>query len=88
MAELHRGDVVWLEMRPTQGHEQGGHRPHLVLTEERFHLLRRMAIVVPMTTVNKGWPTRVPIGDESFAICEQPRSISLERVAKIEATRF
>lgn len=84
MSEIDRGDVIWLEMRPAKGHEQSGHRPHLVLSEARFHELRRMAITVPLTTSRRNWPTRVPIGDVSQAICEQPRSVSLERVTNLE----
>ena len=79
---------MWLEMRPTKGHEQAGHRPHLVLTEQRFHDLRTMAIVVPLTTSRRDWPTRVPVGSNSYAICEQPRSVSLERVTKVEHTGY
>lgn len=88
MTELRRGDVAWLEMKPAHGHEQGGHRPHLVLTDDQFHDLRRMAIVVPLTTAHRRWPTRVPIGENSYAICEQPRSVSLERITKVESTGY
>lgn len=46
---------------------------------------RNMVIVVPLTTAERDWPTRVVITEKSFAICEQPRSISLERVTGHEA---
>ena len=83
-SKFDRGDVIWLEMRPTKGHEQSGHRPHLVLSDARFHELRGMAITVPLTTSRRDWPTRVPVGSNSQAICEQPRTVSLERVTKID----
>ncbi|MFT3874948.1 MAG: type II toxin-antitoxin system PemK/MazF family toxin [Propioniciclava sp.] len=82
-----RGDIIWLEMRPTHGREQAGHRPHLVLSERRFHDLRGMAIVVPMTTSRRDWPTRIAIGAGLYAICEQPRSVSFQRVTRVENTR-
>lgn len=88
MPELDRGDTIWLEMHPTKGHGQAGHRPHLVLTDRRFHELRRIAITVPLTTAKREWPTRVAIGANSQAICEQPRSVSLERVIKVEKTGY
>lgn len=88
MSDIDRGDTIWLKMRPTKGHGQAGHRPHLVLTDHRFHALRRMAIAVPLTTAQRDWPTRVPIGSMSQAVCEQPRSVSLERVTKIEKTSY
>lgn len=87
MSDIDRGDVIWLHREPTKGHEQSGHRPHLVLTERRFHDLRAMAIVVPLTTAHRDWPTRIAVG-RSFAICEQPRSVSLERVTKVEKTGY
>lgn len=88
IAECDRGDIIWLELSATQGHEKSGHRPHLVLTERRFHELRKMAITVPLTSSRRDWPTRVPIGPASQAICEQPRSVSLERVTKVERTGY
>lgn len=81
---IRRGDVVWASMSPTVGHEQGGHRPHLVLSDERLHRTRRIAIVVPMTTKPRPWPTRITLSDGSFAIAEQPITISLDRITKIE----
>jgi len=36
------GDVVWLQFDPQAGHEQGGHRPALVLSPERYNDLRGM----------------------------------------------
>ncbi len=47
-----------------------------------------MAITVPLTTARREWPTRVPIGSNSQAMCEQPLSVSLERVIKIERTGY
>ena len=32
MAKILRGDVVWAELDPTQGYEQSGHRPVVVLS--------------------------------------------------------
>lgn len=80
-----RGDIVWASLNPVQGHEQAGHRPHLVLSRRQYQDAFGMLVVVPMTHSNRGWPTRVEIEPGSYAICEQPRTISLGRVTKVES---
>jgi len=44
-----RGDVIWLELTPTDGHEQSGRRPALVLSERAFNERRGLALICPMT---------------------------------------
>ncbi|MDR1265037.1 MAG: type II toxin-antitoxin system PemK/MazF family toxin [Propionibacteriaceae bacterium] len=78
-----RGDVVWLSLDPAQGHEQRGHRPHLVLSNERLARTMGLVIAVPMTSVHRPWATRVELGPGSYAIGEQPRTFALSRVTKI-----
>ena len=46
---MDRGDVYWLEMGPTKGHEQDGRRPVVVLTPERFNRLGNHPVVLPVT---------------------------------------
>ena len=79
---VQRGDVIWLSMDPTVGREQAKHRPHLVLSNARQHRAMKLAIVVPLTGTDKPWPTRVQVAPGSYAICEQPRIVSLERVTR------
>jgi mRNA interferase MazF len=71
-------------MSPTVGHEQGGHRPHLVLSDERLHHSRRIVIVVPMTTKARPWPTRIALTDGSYAIAEQPITMSMDRITRVD----
>lgn len=80
-----RGDVVWASMDPTLGHEQAGDRPHLVLSTPRHHRAFRVVIAVPLTTSARDWPTRVEVRPGSYAIVEQPRTLSLPRIRKVEA---
>ena len=37
MARILRGDIVWADLNPTQGHEQGGRRPVVVLSHDVFN---------------------------------------------------
>ena len=83
-AEIRRGDLIWASFDPVVGREQAKHRPHLVLSDRRFHKTSSLVIVVPLTTVDKSWPTRVKVAEGSWAVCEQPRTLSVERVTRVE----
>ncbi|WP_062520440.1 type II toxin-antitoxin system PemK/MazF family toxin [Demequina silvatica] len=80
-----RGDIVWASMDPTKGREQAKDRPHLVLSVPALHDATEMVIAVPLTTAMRPWPTRVRVTERSFAICEQPRTLSFARIRKVEA---
>lgn len=88
--QLVRGAVVWVDLSPTRGREQHGTRPALVVSSLGYLMsVRDLVIVLPLTTVDRGWPHHVPVtGDliklakPSFAMTEQPRTISKERIAR------
>jgi mRNA interferase MazF len=87
---LERGGIVWVDFDPTRGSEQRGTRPALVVCSAGYLAsVPRLVIVVPLTTVDRGWPHHVPVrGPEarlpkpSFAMTEQPRTIARERASK------
>jgi mRNA interferase MazF len=56
-----RGDVVWLNFSPTEGHEESGRRPSLVLSPKSYNELIGLAIVCPITQKTKGYTFEVPI---------------------------
>ena len=86
-ASLRPSEVYWLESE-AKGHEQRGRRPVLVVTDTRLTSLG-LAWVVPLTTTDRGWPlhVRVHVGDDvSVAVCEQLRSVSVERLSRMIGT--
>jgi mRNA interferase MazF len=70
------------------GREQGGRRPTVVLSKTRFNESRLgLAIAVPLTTRDRGWPQHIPIlpggsglREPSWAMTEQVRAISVDRL--------
>jgi len=54
-----RGDVVWIEMRPTRGHEQSGRRPALVLSPGAYNAKVGLAVLCPITSQIKDYPFEV-----------------------------
>jgi mRNA interferase MazF len=58
---LRAGDVVWVDLRPSRGREQGGVRPAVVLTDQGYHKRNDTAIVCPITSNKQPWPTKVDL---------------------------
>jgi len=90
-AAFAHGSVIWVDFDPVRGREQRGIRPALVVSSgDYLASVKGLVIVVPVTTTNRGWPHHVAIrGDladlprRSFAMTEQPRTISQERIDRI-----
>ena len=86
----YRGEVWSVSLDPTQGHEQSGTRPCLVISTNKFnHGAAGLVVVVPITSRDKRIPShvRIPKGEaalteESFAKCEEVRCVSKERLSK------
>jgi mRNA interferase MazF len=88
MAPPRRGEVWFVDLNPTRGHEQAGRRPALIVSVDAFNRGKAgLVFVVPLTTRFRGIPTHVevrpPAGgvrEASWARCEDLRSISVERL--------
>jgi mRNA interferase MazF len=91
---LERGAVIWVDFNPTAGREQRGSRPALVVSSADYLLsVRDLVVVVPITSVDRAWPHHVPVDGEatglskpSFAMTEQPRTISTTRIIRRTGT--
>jgi mRNA interferase MazF len=85
---IRRGDVVVADLSPIVGHERGGRRPVLVVSPMTYNSWPiGMAIVAPITSVDRRLRHHVPIGKEagrrgaSFVMPEYVRAISQQRLA-------
>jgi mRNA interferase MazF len=56
-----RGDLVWLTFDPQAGHEQAGRRPAVVLSPSGYNGRSGLAVIVPVTRQEKGYPFEVPL---------------------------
>ena len=74
-----QGDLVWLDFDPRAGHEQGGHRPALILSPRRYNSKVGLALACPITTRGKGfpWETPLPAGlpIEGFVLADHIRNV-------------
>lgn len=89
LAELVEGAVIWVEFDPVRGREQGGHRPALVVsTQDYLEAVTTLAIVLPVTSRNRGWSNHVELTGRtglpvtSWALTEQPRTIARDRITR------
>jgi mRNA interferase MazF len=78
---------VWAELDPVRGREQAGRRPALVIASDLYlQQADTLAIVVPATTTDRGWPNHVLLTGPhldlplpTFAMTEQPRTVTRDR---------
>ena len=56
-----RGDVIWIAMHPSTGHEQTGRRPALVLSPGSYNGKVGLALMCPVTSHAKGYPFEVSL---------------------------
>lgn len=88
MNEILRGDIWLFDPEPTRGREIGKKlRPAIIISNDTFNNgPAGLIIVIPLTTKEKKIPCHISIHpkdgvkEHSFAMCEQIRCISKERL--------
>lgn len=84
------GEVWDVDFDPVMGHEQGGRRPALVISNDRFNRTGNgLCIAVPITRTNRGIRVQLPVeppegglASPSVIMCDQARSMSITRLRK------
>jgi mRNA interferase MazF len=89
MARILRGDIVWANLNPARGHEQGGQRPVVVLSEDVFNA--RSGTVIAMAVTSQPQRADFPLTWElasvrlpkrSWVKISQIRTLSVQRLGK------
>ena len=91
--DLSPGQVWWARPDPSVGREQAARRPVMIVAgSDYLELMTTLALVVPLTTTDRGWPNHVPIqgqvdlSGQSFAMSEQVRVVSRDRLDRLAGT--
>ena len=82
-----RGDLVWITLHPTAGHEQTGRRPALVVSPKSYNRRTGLCILCPATRQQKGYAFEVvisnPDGSSSVVLADHLRNVDW-RARKVE----
>lgn len=77
-----QGDIIYVDLNLTKGHEQRGSRPAIVISNNIFNMYTKMVIVCPITSNTKDFPTHYVLTDtkkiKGAVLCEHIRSIDYE----------
>ncbi len=80
---MKRGDIYMVSLNPTQGREQQGHRPVLIVSPTEFNAATRLPVVLPITN-GGNFARRIGFAVEITGIkttglirCDQPRVLDL-----------
>ncbi len=92
---MKRGDIWLVGLDPTQGHEQKGRRPVLIVSPEAFNRITKVPVVLPITSGGSfartaGFAVRLEgAGTKTTGVvrCDQPRALDLgaRRGKKLES---
>ncbi len=80
---MKRGDIFMVDLEPTLGKEQRGHRPVLVISPDDFNKATGLPVVLPITTGGdfaRRIGFAVPLsGTKTTGVvrCDQPRVLDL-----------
>ena len=89
MARILRGDIYWADLDPTQGNEQQGRRPVLILSQDVFNDRSGTVIAMAITSQEQkaGFPltlelTSATLPKKSWVKISQIRTLSVKRIGK------
>lgn len=80
---MKRGDIYLVSLDPTEGHEQRGHRPVVVVSPSEFNEATKLPVVLPITTGGEfarriGFAVPISgIKTTGVVRCDQPRVLDL-----------
>lgn len=89
MARILRGDILWADLNPVRGSEQGGLRPVVVLSHDVFN--HRSGTVIAMAVTGQpqraGFPLTLELASQSlpkksWVKISQIRTLSVMRLGK------
>jgi mRNA interferase MazF len=87
---VNSGDVLLCDLNPVTGREQGGIRPIVVVSHQRYAVIPGLFLAVPLTSRDRGLEHHVgiPANDRtglnrpSYAMTEQIRAVSDQRTGR------
>lgn len=85
MGMVNRFDVFLVNLDPTVGVEIQKRRPCLIISPDEMNRNIKTAIIAPMTTKSRNFPTRIACefeGKTGFVVLDQIRAVDKVRLTK------
>jgi mRNA interferase MazF len=89
MARILRGSIHWADLNPVQGHEQGGQRPVVIVSDDVFNAHSGTVIAMAITSQAQraGFPltlevTNAKLPKRSWVKISQIRTLSVQRIGR------
>jgi mRNA interferase MazF len=82
---IERFAVFLVKLDPAKGAETAKTRPCVIISPDEINRNLATTIIAPMTTVQRGWPTRVPVtfqGKTGEIAIDQLRAVDKSRLVK------
>jgi mRNA interferase ChpB len=82
---MKRGDIYLVTLDPTEGREQRGHRPVLVISPQEFNEVTKLPVILPITNGDEfarriGFAVPISgIKTTGVVRCDQPRVLDLHK---------
>jgi mRNA interferase MazF len=87
---LTSGDILLCDLSPVAGREQGGIRPVVVVSHDRYAVIPGLFLAVPLTTRDRELEHHIEVPADSrtglrqisYALTEQVRAVSQQRAGR------
>jgi mRNA interferase MazF len=83
LAQASQGEIWWVNLDPTLGHEINKRRPCLIVSPNEINQHLLTVIAAPITSTIKPWPTRLTI-----KLQRQNSSVALDQIRAIDRARL
>ena len=81
---MNRGDIYMVSLDPTQGHEQHGHRPVVIISPSAFNNATKLPVILPITSGGE-FARRIGFAVPLAGVritdvvrCDQPRVLDIQ----------
>lgn len=79
---IKQGDIIKINFDPIQGHEQGGYRPAVVLSNDFIIGITNIILICPISNTSRDFPLHIKLDKRTetsgFIFCEHTRAVDLQ----------
>lgn len=77
-----QGDIIKINFNPQIGHEQAGYRPAVVVSNNTFNKISKLALVCPITNSKDNFPLHIKLDNRTsttgMILCEHLKALDIE----------